>query len=87
MYKLTWIEELVQTRLPIQQVYGFIFDSSCRILVLDDELRYDLPDGKPQYDESLLETLIREVLEESQLNRQQRRISSRKSNRVVHIQF
>ena len=53
--------------LETRQIYGFVFNSDGRILLLEDEGEYNLPGGKPEMGESLTETLIREVLEEVQI--------------------
>lgn len=62
-----WIESDVPSDLEVRQVYGFIFNSDGRILLLEDEGQFNLPGGKPERDESLEETLRRESLEEGQL--------------------
>jgi len=63
-----WIESEVPKELEIRQVYGFIFDSGGRILILDDEGKYNLPGGRPENGESAVETLVREVREEVQVS-------------------
>ena len=62
-----WIDAAVPTGLEVRQVYGFIFNSDGRILLLEDEGQYNLPWGKPENDENLVGTLIREVFEEVQI--------------------
>jgi 8-oxo-dGTP pyrophosphatase MutT (NUDIX family) len=66
MPTVSWIEADIPAQLQVLQVYGFIFDLSRRILVQDDEGRYNLPGGKPNEGESSVETLTREASEESQ---------------------
>jgi 8-oxo-dGTP pyrophosphatase MutT (NUDIX family) len=64
---IVWIESDVPKDLPVRQVYGFFFDSNGKILLQDDDGRYNLPGGKPEGSESYVETLRREALEESQV--------------------
>jgi 8-oxo-dGTP diphosphatase len=67
MQRVSWIEADVPAYLQIRQVYGFIFDLYGRILVQEDDGRHNLPGGKPSEGENFIETLTREVLEESQV--------------------
>ena len=53
--------------LEIRQVYGFVFSPDGRILLLEDEGKFNLPGGRPENGETMGETLIREVLEEVQV--------------------
>ena len=53
--------------LEIRQVYGFIINRDGRIFLFEDEGRYNLPGGRPENDESMSETLVREVAEEVQI--------------------
>lgn len=62
-----WIRSELPTGLEVRQVYGFIFDPDGRILLLEDEGKYNLPGGKPENGESFAETLIREAEEEAQV--------------------
>lgn len=62
-----WIAREVPEALEIRQVYGFIFDIHGSVLLLEDEGEYNLPGGKPEKDESLSETLVREIKKEAQL--------------------
>lgn len=62
-----WFESEVPNGLEVRQVYGFIFNSDGRILLLEDEGKYNLPGGRPENGENLVETLFREVLEEVQI--------------------
>lgn len=62
-----WVESEVPKGLEIRQVYGFIFNPDGRIFLLEDEGGHNLPGGRPENDESMLETLIREVAEEVQI--------------------
>lgn len=50
----------------VRQVYGFIFASDGRVLLLEDEGVFNLPGGKPEKSESFVETLTRETREEVQ---------------------
>lgn len=67
MIKVSWIESAVSSDLEVRQIYGFIFDLEGRILLLEDDGHYTLPGGKPEGDESMVETLARESLEEAQV--------------------
>jgi len=62
-----WIHTEVPNDLEVRQVYGFIFNSDGRILILEDEGQFNVPGGRPEKGENLEETLIREVLEEVQV--------------------
>lgn len=61
-----WFESEVPAGLAIRQVYGFIFNSEGHILLLEDEGTFTLPGGKPEREEGMRETLVRESLEEAQ---------------------
>ena len=64
---VTWMETDVPIQLYVRQVYGFIFDGNGRVLVQEDQGHYNLPGGKPEKGETLIETLAREAAEESQV--------------------
>ncbi|MEI9907819.1 MAG: NUDIX hydrolase [Actinomycetota bacterium] len=53
--------------LQIKQVYGFIFDPEGRVLIFEDEGKFNLPGGRPEHQETISETLVREVMEEVQV--------------------
>lgn len=57
----------VPEALEIRQIYGFVFNPNGQILLLEDEGIFNLPGGKPENDESMFETLIREAAEEIQI--------------------
>lgn len=67
MAVLKWFEAVVPVGLEVRQVYGFIFSMDGRILVLEDEGKFNLPGGKPEDSESVSQTLARESLEEGQV--------------------
>lgn len=67
MNSYKWIDAEVPKELEIRQVYGFIFSPDGRIVLLEDEGIFNLPGGKPEDDESMSETLIREAAEEVQI--------------------
>ena len=67
MNAYTWVEAEVPKGLEVRQVYGFIFHTDGRILLLEDDGHYNLPGGKPENDESFADTLIREAEEEAQV--------------------
>jgi 8-oxo-dGTP pyrophosphatase MutT (NUDIX family) len=62
-----WIGSEVPEDLDIRQVYGFVFNPNGQILLLEDEGIFNLPGGKPENGESMLETLSREAAEETQI--------------------
>lgn len=66
MSTLQWFEAVMPVGLEVRQVYGFIFAADGRVLLLEDEGKYNLPGGKPENIESVTETLARETLEEAQ---------------------
>ncbi len=63
IWKPHWPEYSVQ----VKQVYGFLFDENNKLFVLNDRGKYNLPGGKPQSEETWLETLTRECIEEGQV--------------------
>ena len=62
-----WFEAELPVGLDVRQVYGFIFGVDGRVLLFEDKGKFNLPGGKPEDGESLVETLLREVLEEVQV--------------------
>lgn len=55
--------------LEVKQVYGWILTKDkCLVLVSKDNVKWQFPGGKPNSGENLLDTLIREVLEETSLD-------------------
>lgn len=62
-----WFDSEVPIDLEVRQIYGFIFDPNGRILLLNDNGRYNLPGGKLENGESFSETLTRETEEEVQV--------------------
>lgn len=67
MIRCEWLPDERDDRLPVRQVYAFIFSEDGRVLVLDDDGSHNLPGGTPEGDEHEIETLIREVLEEARV--------------------
>jgi len=63
---ISWIELPVPEELEVRQVYGFIFNTDGKILVLADGPTHNLPGGKPENAETFVQTLKREAMEESQ---------------------
>lgn len=49
----------------IKQVYGIIFNDEGKVLVVNTVGNWQVPGGKPEPGESIVETLIRESLEEA----------------------
>ena len=62
-----WLESDVPEGLAVRQVYGFILNQVGQILLFEDAGLYNLPGGKPEHDETVSETLIREAKEEVQV--------------------
>lgn len=57
------------TSLEVKQVYGWIVTKDGHlVLVSKDNVKWQFPGGKPNSGESLLETLTREVFEETSLD-------------------
>lgn len=53
-------------RIPVRQVYTWILTSdNCAVIVSKDGSRWQLPGGKPDAGESLVDTAVREAQEES----------------------
>lgn len=71
--KMTWVAnnrvKSADRSLPILQVYTWIFTADKRILIVSkDGKNWQLPGGKPAMKESLVNTAIREVIEETGLD-------------------
>jgi ADP-ribose pyrophosphatase YjhB (NUDIX family) len=60
-------EEEFSSPAPVRQVYGLFFDEFGYVFLQKENGHYNLPGGKPENNESFIETLERETLEESQL--------------------
>lgn len=55
--------------LEVKQVYGWIITKDDRlVLVSKDNLKWQFPGGKPNLEENFVDTLTREVLEETSLD-------------------
>lgn len=69
-YLMEWSSETDFESLDnVVQAYGFIFDETGKICVVDCNKGYwSLPGGKPEGDETFEETFIREVDEEADLD-------------------
>lgn len=65
---IQWINgSLPEAGLTITQVYGFCFDPRGDVLLIEDQGQYSLPGGKPENRETFEETLLREAMEEAQV--------------------
>ena len=64
MVKFEWKKDIVPKVLKIKQVYWIIFDKSWKILLSEFKGKYSLNWWKPENNESLEETLKRELFEE-----------------------
>jgi 8-oxo-dGTP diphosphatase len=67
--RYAWHEVPVPPDLEITQVYGYLIcPRTRRVLVQDDEGRFNLPGGSPEpWDGDMAATLVREAAEESQV--------------------
>ena len=65
---LTWIrtDNLCQFK-PYFQVYGIIFNSAGKILLIQEKGKWKIPGGTPENGETAVKTLKRELLEEADL--------------------
>jgi 8-oxo-dGTP pyrophosphatase MutT (NUDIX family) len=54
--------------LPVRQVYGIAFSNDGRILLRIEDGKYKLTGGRPESGESFEETLLREYVEELNVN-------------------
>ena len=64
MANFTWIKNKVPDKLIVKQVYGIVFSDDGRILLRIEDNKYKLTGGKPENNETFEETLIREYIEE-----------------------
>lgn len=64
MANYTWINNNVPNNLTVKQVYGIVFSNDGRILLRIEDNKYKLTGGKPENNETFEETLIREYIEE-----------------------
>ncbi|WP_345365600.1 NUDIX domain-containing protein [Actinoallomurus liliacearum] len=67
--KYFWHEAPVAEGLEITQVYGYLIcPRTGRVLIQDDEGKFNLPGGTPEsFDADLVDTLVREAFEENQV--------------------
>ena len=64
MANFTWIKNKVPDKLIVKQVYGIVFSDDGRILLRIEDNKYKLTGDKPENNETFEETLIREYIEE-----------------------
>ncbi|MCK9926473.1 NUDIX hydrolase [Frankia sp. Mgl5] len=62
--RFTWHPKPAPAKLPVRQVYGFLFAADGRLLLLVDRGRCSLPGGRPEPGEDAETTLRREAHEE-----------------------
>jgi len=65
--KIKWIENFNISNEKYTQVSGYIFNEKNQLLIVGDGKNWTIPGGHPENHESMIETLIREVLEESSI--------------------
>jgi len=67
-YEFTWIEdEKVDSYLPCTQAYGICFNSQKEILLINNKGMVMIPGGTPENDETPVEALMRELVEEADI--------------------
>jgi|SRR3989344_2164436 len=65
-YDVEWIETDNLSGLEnVKQVYGVLFNDLGEVLIVNTVGNWQLPGGKPEHNESLLDTLVRECIEEA----------------------
>jgi 8-oxo-dGTP pyrophosphatase MutT (NUDIX family) len=66
--KLTWIKDKeIEKYKPCYQVYGICFNEKGEVLIRKDGEKYSLSGGTPEKGEAPLQTLERELIEESDI--------------------
>lgn len=63
--KILWCEGLNITNQKFTQVSGFIFNDKNQLLIVRNEDTWTIPGGHPEANETFLETLNREIMEEA----------------------
>lgn len=67
-YKVEWFDDIDFSKLKnIKQVYGIIFNDEGKIIIINTVGNWQVPGGKPENEESFQETLIRESIEEADI--------------------
>ena len=67
-YKVEWFDDTDFSKLKnIKQVYGIIFNDEGKIIIINTVGNWQVPGGKPENEESFQETLIRESIEEADI--------------------
>lgn len=65
-YQFTWVKGGEVPKDKITQVSGYVFDNDQKMLIVKNK-NWTIPGGHPEGDEAPIDTLKREVLEESQI--------------------
>jgi len=65
-YNVEWFDDINFSNIDnVKQVYGIFFNEEGEILIVNTVGNWQLPGGKPEENESWEETLIREAIEEA----------------------
>jgi 8-oxo-dGTP pyrophosphatase MutT (NUDIX family) len=71
-YNVEWFDNVDFSNLKnVKQVYGILFNEEGKILIINTVGNWQLPGGKPEEGESWKDALIREVMEEADIEIEQ----------------
>lgn len=63
--KIRWCENLKITNERYSQVSGYVFNNKNQLLIVKNENNWTIPGGHPELNETQIQTLKREILEEA----------------------